>query len=122
MTEDSQHRLRVGTEAAFADQLSAGRLEPLSVPDTGRTDRLAAAAAEAGIEVLNQGGVIGADLAPFECAHQHDAAPRAVGLVTGGEVGWAGGKAESAVNAGVERPVAHCRGGLSGHRALPRQR
>jgi hypothetical protein len=45
--------------------------------------------------VLGEGGIIGADLAAFECPHEHDTTARAVSLVARGEVRGAGRQAEA---------------------------
>ena len=111
-----------GGRRRAANELLARRLECRAVAHARRAHRLAAAAAEAGVEVLDQRGVVGGDLAALERAHEHDAAARAVGFVAGGEVGGAGGEAEAAVHAGVERGVVGRRTrslGARGHSPAP---
>ena len=94
----------------MAHQEFSGGFQPSAIPHSRGAHRLTAAAAEAGVEVLKQSGIVGRDLSPLEPAHQHNAAARAVGLVTGGEVSGAGREAESAVDAGIEGTE----GGMSG--------
>jgi hypothetical protein len=76
--EHPEHKSGLGAEAVGLDQAFARRLESLAVAHAGGADRLAPAAAEAGIEMLEQGRVVGREFAAFERAHQHNAAPRAV--------------------------------------------
>src|SRR5256885_6949216 len=103
-----QRRERQAGEGRYAPlpvlgEQRARRLEPAPVPHTGRAHGLAAAAAEAAVEVEGDAGVVGRELARLEGAHQLDPAPRAVGLVAGGEERGAGLEAEAAVDARVER-------------------
>jgi hypothetical protein len=77
-------------------------LESPPVADARRAHRLAAAAPEAGIEMLGQRRIGGGDLAPLQRPHEHDAAAGTVSLIAGDTVGRACRKAETAVNAGIE--------------------
>src|SRR5213083_2045226 len=111
-----QRRERQAGEGLYAplpvlSEQRARRLEPAPVTHTGRAHGLAAAAAEAAVEVEGDAGVVGRELARLEGAHQLDPTPRAVGLVAGGEERGAGLEAEAAVDARVERrepsPIRH---------------
>ena len=107
------------------DQLPR-RFEPVAVADARGAHRLAAATAEAAIEVLDHVGVVGRELPALEGTHQLDAAARAVGLVAGREERGARLETEAAVDAGVERreSAARLRDGVNRHgpRFRPRPR
>ncbi len=62
-------------QAVGLDQALPRRLESLAVAHAGGADRLAAAAAEAGVEMLNQGGVVGA-ISPRSSARISTMRPR----------------------------------------------
>ena len=91
---------RGGARRAAAD-LPARFLEHAAVGHARRAHRLARAAVEALVEVVEQ-RIAGPDAALGEAAHQVDAAARRVGLDLELAIGGAGGEAEPAVDAGVE--------------------
>src|SRR5204862_5203093 len=95
-----------------------GGLEPPAVAHSGRARRLAPAAAEAGVEMLDQGGIVGAELTPLEGAHQQDPAAGAVAFVGGREISRTGREAESAVDARVQRFEAAPVDGVSHRRSI----
>jgi hypothetical protein len=100
--EHAQHRARERWKAPFRVKPFPSLLQAAPILDPRGAHRLASSAAETGVEVLHQSGVRGRHLVPRQRAHEQDAPARAVGLVAGGEVGGAGGKAEAAVDAGGE--------------------
>ena len=110
--EDAEHSRGERRKPPGGEELLAGGLDSLAVAHARGAGGLAAEAAEAGVEVLDQRGIVRTELAALERAHEHDPAAGAVRLVAGGEVGRAGGKAEPAVNAGIEGGVV----GEAGHR------
>src|SRR5207249_11695851 len=105
LPKHAQHRPRLQRKTAGAEELLARGLEPPPIADAGRTDRLAAAAAETGVEMRDGSRVVGPQLAPLERAHEQNPPARTVGLVTGGEIGRTGRQAEPAMDARVERLV-----------------
>jgi len=111
--ESPEQEAREWGDAVLLREELPGRLEAASVSHAGRTDRLAAPAAEAGIEVLPGRRIIRWNLISFQRAHEHDPAAWTVRLVSGDRVGWACRQAESAVYAGIER----CQ--IQSHESLP---
>ncbi len=91
----------------------ARRFQPTPVADARGTDRLAATAAEARVEMLRQRRIVGRDLAALERPHEHDAPPRTVRLVTGRDVGGTSRQAESAMNAGSKWIVRYRRSAVA---------
>ena len=106
IAKHAQHRSCLKRETPGPKELLARGLEPAAIADAGRADRLAAATAEAGVEVRDQRLVIRAQLSALERAHEEDAPARTVRLVAGGEVGRTGGQAEPAMHAWIQRFVA----------------
>jgi hypothetical protein len=102
MPKDSEDKCRERGEAPRFKDLIAGSLQAAPVAHAGGACRLAAPAAEARLEMLQQRRIVGAHLAPLQGPHQNDASPRAVTLVSGDEVGGACRKAETAMHAWVE--------------------
>lgn len=108
--QDSAH---LPGEPVGARQVGAGSLQRCAIPHTGGAGRLATAAAEAGVEVVADGRIVQRQVAGLQRPHQDNAAAGAVVFVTSGEVGGAGGQAEPAVDAGVQRGISPARGGFS---------
>ena len=116
--EDAQDDPGPEGESACANQPTTRRRQAFPVGDAGRAGRLAAAASEAAVEMIDQRGVGGRDAAGGEGAHEDDATPGAVVLVSRGEVRRAGGQTKPAVHAGGERFEDLGRG-LCAHDSIP---
>jgi hypothetical protein len=89
VAEYPEHKAGPGREATSLEELLPSSLESAAVAHPGRTRRLAAAASKAGVEVLEQGGIMGVHLASLERAHEYDPSPWAMALVSGDQVGGA---------------------------------
>src|SRR6185436_18653797 len=98
----TQSRTHEPTRSPRGRDQFAGRLQTMTVSNSGRTDGLAGAATETAPEMQIQDAVIGREIAALERAHQLDTAARAVGLVAGGEVRGARLQAEAAVHARLQ--------------------
>ena len=90
MAEYPEHKACGRREATSFKELVPSSLESAAVAHPGRTRRLAPAASKAGVEVFEQGGIMGIHLASLERPHEHDPSPRAMALVSGDQVGGAG--------------------------------
>src|SRR6267154_76916 len=91
-----------GRHAPLRRDARAGRLESVAVLHARRAHRLAAAAAEATVEMIEEGGVGRGDLTALEPPHQLDAAAWRVGLISGGEERRTSLKAKPAMHARVQ--------------------
>ena len=96
--EAAQSRLIRRARMMLLDEI-ARLLEEISVLNAGRARDLAGAAAEAKIYVADTRTIEG-ESSRLQCAHDINAAARRFVFVSGLEVGGAGAKAQTAVNAG----------------------
>ena len=89
----------------------AERFDELSVLHAGGASGFARAAIEAEFQVAAN-SIVEFELAIGDAAHEIDAAAGALVLVARFHVGWAGGRAEAAVDAVEQQLVVECSAGI----------